>query len=138
MRKPRIYVTEADLMKLIDMVHRTSGLPAADVCSLHRLRDELERAVVCVSQNIPPDAVTIGSTVRVRDLKTGVESIFEIVLPLDSDVDNGRISVLAPVGAALLGYRAGDSVTWPVPSGTRTLRIEAVLYQPEAAIAEID
>jgi len=55
------------------------------------------------------------------------------VFPVDADIEAQRISVLAPIGTALLGYRAGDDVQWLTPGGRKSLRIEEVLYQPEAA-----
>jgi regulator of nucleoside diphosphate kinase len=58
---------------------------------------------------------------------------YRLVFPKDADVDAGAISVMAPVGMAILGYAVGDVVEWPVPSGSRRLSIEQVLYQPEAA-----
>jgi regulator of nucleoside diphosphate kinase len=59
--------------------------------------------------------------------------VFTLVFPAEADYERGRLSVLAPIGMALLGYRAGETVEWKVPSGVRRLKIEQVLYQPEAA-----
>jgi regulator of nucleoside diphosphate kinase len=58
---------------------------------------------------------------------------YELVYPADADMAHGRLSVLAPVGTAILGYRRGDVIEWPVPAGLRRLRVEEVLYQPERA-----
>jgi regulator of nucleoside diphosphate kinase len=71
--------------------------------------------------------------VRMKDLNSGREFTYQIVLPKDADISENRISVLAPIGTALLGFRAGNSVEWRVPSGMRRLRILDVEYQPEAA-----
>ena len=73
------------------------------------------------------------STVRLRDLDSGKEMIYSLVFPNEADVDEGRISILAPVGTAMIGYRIGDTIEWEVPSGLRRLRVEEVLYQPEAS-----
>jgi len=59
--------------------------------------------------------------------------VYTIVFPVDADIEKKRISVLAPVGTALIGYRAGDIIEWATPGGTRRLQIEKVLFQPEAA-----
>jgi regulator of nucleoside diphosphate kinase len=59
--------------------------------------------------------------------------VLRLVFPSEADFDRGRVSILAPIGTALIGYRVGDTVEWKVPSGRRRLRIEEVLYQPEAA-----
>jgi regulator of nucleoside diphosphate kinase len=75
------------------------------------------------------------STVRVRDLDRGVRRVYTLAFPTEADIERRRISILAPIGTALIGYRAGDQVEWPTPGGTRRLEIEEVLFQPEAAAA---
>ena len=74
-----------------------------------------------------------NSKIRVRDLDTGEENEYTLVFPHAADITKRAISILAPVGMALLGFRAGDVIRWPVPGGARTLKIVSVLYQPEAA-----
>jgi regulator of nucleoside diphosphate kinase len=73
------------------------------------------------------------STVRVRDVNSGSSMVYTLVFPVDADVAQQRISVLAPIGTALLGFRSGDVFEWKTPGGTRRLQIEEVLFQPEAA-----
>jgi len=73
------------------------------------------------------------SRVRVLDLDDICELEYTIVYPHEADYANGKISVLAPIGTALLGYREGDTVEWQVPGGRRRLKIDAVIYQPEAS-----
>jgi regulator of nucleoside diphosphate kinase len=75
----------------------------------------------------------MNSQVLLCDIDTLETMTYTLVFPKDADIDSGSISVLAPVGTAILGYRQGDIVEWPVPAGIRRLRIEKVLYQPEAA-----
>jgi regulator of nucleoside diphosphate kinase len=77
----------------------------------------------------------MNSRVRVRDLMTRAEFVWAIVFPQAANAERNRVSVLAPIGTALLGYRAGDTIEWQVPSGRRRLRILEVEYQPEAARA---
>ena len=59
--------------------------------------------------------------------------VYALVFPQDADLAQGKISVLAPIGTAMLGYRVGDVFSWQVPSGERRIKVEAILYQPEAA-----
>jgi regulator of nucleoside diphosphate kinase len=75
----------------------------------------------------------MNSQARVRDLKSNEEMVFTLVFPTEADYVRGWLSVLAPIGTALLGYRAGDTIELEVPAGVRRLKIEQVLYQPEAA-----
>jgi regulator of nucleoside diphosphate kinase len=125
----KIYVTERDLERLDRMVSSAGNTP-----NIMRLREELDRATVVRSEEIPPNVVTMNSRVSFKEMETGEESEITLVYPSDADVGRGRISILAPVGAALLGLSVGDDIEWPLPSGkTRTFKIMSVLFQPEAA-----
>lgn len=97
------------------------------------MTEELERAEVVLSKDVPPDVVTMNSKVILRDLNTSEEMTYVLVFPKDANINVGAISVLAPIGTAILGYAKGDVVEWLVPSGIRRIRIKKVLYQPEAA-----
>ena len=98
---------------------------------LAALEGELDRARVVPPGEIPPDIVTMNSTVRLRDLDCDETLTYTLVYPPYADASKDRISVLAPVGTALIGYRQGDTVEWKVPAGKVRLRVEEVLYQPE-------
>ena len=74
-----------------------------------------------------------SSRVHLTDLDSGEELLFTVVFPSRANADEGRISVLAPLGTAVLGYRAGDLIEWDVPGGRRRLRVLRVVYQPESA-----
>jgi regulator of nucleoside diphosphate kinase len=94
---------------------------------------ELERAHVVAPREIPGDIVTMNSAVLVRDLDTEAGMALTLVFPSDTGLELGRISILAPVGTALLGYRVGATIEWKVPGRMRRLRIERMIYQPEAS-----
>jgi regulator of nucleoside diphosphate kinase len=97
------------------------------------LKQELEHAQVVDSKDIPADVVTMNSTVKVRPEGSKRTQTFTVVYPEHADIDEDKISILAPIGTALLGYREGDEVEWEVPAGKRKFTIEKVTYQPEAA-----
>lgn len=99
------------------------------------LDQELDRAEVIAAGDLSPHVVTMHSTVRVRDLDSGTTVVYPLVFPVDADIEKKRISVLAPIGTALIGYRAGDLLEWSTPRGTKRLHIEEVLFKPEAAAA---
>ncbi len=84
-------------------------------------------------ERIPPDVVTMNSRVVLRDLDSDETMTYTLVFPKDADIGAGAISVLAPVGTAIIGYAVGAVIEWPVPGGIRRIRIEQILYQPEAA-----
>ncbi|WP_442483298.1 nucleoside diphosphate kinase regulator [Aeoliella sp. SH292] len=98
---------------------------------LNDLRAELLAAKIVESNKVPPDVVTMRSTVRLCDLDSNEEDIYTLVYPDQADIARSRLSVLAPVGTAILGYRVGDVIQWRVPNGTRRLRVEEVIHQPQ-------
>jgi len=133
MKDRTIFVTKEDMQRLHDLVASAERISSRDLQHLQVLKEELERAEIVASSEIPADVVTMNSRVRLRDLDSGRESIYALVYPRDADVAQGRISVLAPIGTAIIGYRAGDVIVWAVPAGERRFKLEEVLYQPEAA-----
>lgn len=129
MKRPKtIYITERDWERLERMVSGAGKAP-----NIAKLRNELDQATVVPSEKIPFDVVTMNSRVSFQELDTGEKSEITLVYPSDADINRRRISILAPVGAALIGLRVGDEIEWPLPSGkTRTYKIISVLFQPEA------
>ena len=128
-----IYITRPDmekLRKLIDGVRENAAKPTANLDSLER---ELNRAKVVASRKIPKDIITMNSVVRLQDLASEEESTYTLVFPAQANVGDNKISILAPIGTALIGYGVGDIIEWQVPSGMRRLKVQEVLYQPEAA-----
>jgi regulator of nucleoside diphosphate kinase len=97
------------------------------------LHEEIDRAQVVDSRDIPPDVVTINSRVRLLDLDAGQEMVLTLVLPASANFEEGRLSVASPIGTAILGYAVGDTIEWQVPAGAKRIRIEEIPYQPEAA-----
>ena len=132
-KEANIYITKVDrerLTKLIELTREREGDVNREY--LDRLEEELERAKVVAPEDIPPDVITMRSTVRLKDMDTNGEMIYWLAFPTEANYDEGKISVLAPIGTAMLGYRHGDVIEWEVPSGVRRLKVEEVLYQPES------
>jgi len=95
------------------------------------LAEELDRAIVVPSDRIPKDVVTMNSRLVYSDESTGATREIELVYPDEADLVAGRVSVLAPVGCALLGLSAGQAIDWNLPNGqVHRLRVESVLSQP--------
>jgi regulator of nucleoside diphosphate kinase len=133
MGQRRIVITQDDMARLKELVRQGRKASRRDQDHLAELDQELDRAEIINAADLSPDVVTMHSTVRVRDLDSDRSVVYTLVFPVDADIEKKRISVLAPIGTALIGYRAGDHVEWRTPGGTKRLQIEEVLFQPEAA-----
>jgi regulator of nucleoside diphosphate kinase len=133
MRDRGIVVTAFDQDRLRHLLEGFRRWNARDRTHVDHLEAELDRAEIVLPGEVPFDVVTMNSEVAVRDMDSNEEMTFAVVFPSDADVDRHRISVLAPIGTAVLGYSVGDTIDWKVPGRTRRLKIERVLFQPEAA-----
>jgi regulator of nucleoside diphosphate kinase len=127
-----IHVTGQDMQRLRHILSAPGVASTRDQGHLQTLWEELDRAVVVSAEETPPDVVTMRTLVRIRDLESGLQGDYTLVYPWEADVDSNRVSVLAPLGTALLGYREGDQIEWRMPGGVRRLRVEKILDQPEA------
>ncbi|KAA3629765.1 MAG: nucleoside diphosphate kinase regulator [Proteobacteria bacterium] len=128
--RPGIILTSQDLNRLETLL---DALPTDAFPGKVELRAELDRAEVVEPQDIPPDVVTMNSRVRFA-LESGEEFSLTLVYPKDMDGSADRISIIAPVGSALLGLSAGEHIEWPRPGGgILKVRLVEVVYQPERA-----
>jgi regulator of nucleoside diphosphate kinase len=133
MKRREIFITQMDRDRLEELIAAAEEFEDQNRKDLHDLQEELDRARIVEPKKVPPDVVTMNSRVLLRDVDTSEEMTYTLVFPKDADIDSGAISVLAPVGTAILGYSEGDVVEWQVPSGRRRISVEKILYQPEAA-----
>ena len=133
MSKKLIYITENDMKRLRELIMGAREFGNEDKKYLKELEDELDKGEVVNFQDIPRNVITMNSKVRLRDINTQKDMVYWLVFPDDSNADQGKISILAPIGTALLGYKVGDIIEWRVPAGLTKLKVEEILYQPEAA-----
>ncbi|HUQ07489.1 MAG TPA: nucleoside diphosphate kinase regulator [Kofleriaceae bacterium] len=122
-----IIVTDADLERLQPVLDQNDS-PLAE-----SLDAELRRATIVPQREVPPDVVTMNSELVYEDVESGAKRVVRLVFPKDANATAGRISVLAPIGAALLGLHVGQEIEWRVPAGVRRIRVAEIRYQPEAA-----
>lgn len=133
--KDTIYITEFDLKRLKALIkHAKESWGKRIVPHIVELDEELGRAEIVEPEAVPRDVITMNSRFRLSDLETGEEKIYTLVFPGSADSSDGKISILAPLGTAVLGYRVGDIVEWKMPGGFRRFIIKSLLYQPEAAL----
>ena len=132
----RTLLPEPDARRLTEIAAGILGAARRDHDGLARLSDTLDHARVVSSEDLPPDVVSMHSTVRVADLGTGEEATYTLVYPASADAAARKLSILAPIGLALLGRREGEEVRPQAPGGLRRLRIVKVEHQPERAMAD--
>ena len=128
MKTRKIWMTRSDMERLRALIEIYNG---GDTPYVDRLEEELDRAKVVDAKDIPGDAVTMNSVVRIRDLDTGEEKMFTLVFPGRPCESGKAVSILAPVGTAIIGYREGDVIEWEVPAGKKRIEILEIIYQPE-------
>lgn len=120
-----LYISRYDYPKLRLLLANSLHARASNL-ALRNLRDELERAEIIDPAVFPADVVMMDSTVEFEDLETGEIAEYTITFPERADVDAGRISILAPIGTALIGCREGSVVKWSTPGGIRRLKVRRI------------
>lgn len=133
MAERAIYITDYDMQRLRKLLEDARSVEDRRREDLKALKLELDRARRVAPEDVPPDVITMNSRVRLIDEDTGEEMVYTLVFPGDANMREDKISVLAPIGTGMLGYRVGDTFTWMVPDGERRLSVAEILYQPEAA-----
>ena len=128
-----IHITSQDKERLEDLLAEVAVSDPRKQGELNALLDELQRAVIVDPKEVPNDVITMNSRADLLDLESGETLTFTLVFPAEANVEEGKISVLAPIGAGMLGYRVDNEFEWNVPAGIRRMRVTRVDYQPEAA-----
>lgn len=127
-----ITVTQLDFIRLTQLIQALRENKSVDIEYLVFLGIELQKALKVDSKLITPDFVTMNSVMNVEFLDGGKTMELRLVYPQEANFSKGLISVLSPLGCALLGYKSGDVVTFKAPKGEQKVRINSVIYQPEA------
>ena len=128
-----IYITEFDMQRLKELLEDAKASSYRGRNDLEQLEMELNRSILVAPQDVPADVITMNSRVCLFDLDNEDELTCTLVFPNEADISQNKISVLAPIGTAMLGYSVGDTFEWEVPAGLARFRVKEILYQPEAA-----
>ena len=128
-----IYITSEDKQRLEDLLMEVEASDPRKHGDLKALTEELHRAVIVDPKDVFSDVITMNSRAEMRDLESGESVAFTLVFPSEANIDEEKISVLAPIGAGMLGYRVGEDFEWNVPDGVRHMKVTKLHYQPEAA-----
>mgnify|MGYP001217470009 CR=1 FL=1 len=132
MKQKEIFVTEVDHYRLSQLLSAERIGKKNNAENLRKLAQELYRAVKVEPDKIDPDVVTMNSIIEFTDLDNNISKELKLVYPQNADIKKGLVSIMAPIGTALLGYRKGDIIEWDVPAGKKKFLIRNILYQPEA------
>ena len=129
----KIMITEKDYAKLIELIQKEREFGSDDKKEhLKELESELSLAQIVPANMIPKGVITMNSKVLLRDMTSGEDMPYELVYPEEADLLEDKISILAPIGTAVLGFKEGSIINWRVPEGMVKLKVKKVLYQPEA------
>lgn len=133
MNSQELYITYPDLMQLAQAIVDVQRQPMRTATEREQLKRELARRVPVTAKGVPSDVITLNSDVQLLDLATGDILGCTLVLPEEADAALFKVSVLAPVGMALLGHRVGDVIDRQIPGGVQRMKVLRLLYQPETA-----
>ena len=133
MSQQKVLITENDQQRLLALLTRLRNWGDTPPDNLRVLEERLEAATVIDTVDVPRSVVTMNSLVGLRDVDLNEKFSCTLSYPDQADVVKHKVSVTVPLGSRMLGAREGDTIECPVPSGLRTLRVERVFYQPEAA-----
>ena len=122
-----IYITKDDARQLREVLEVDKGMNHFEQNNLQELETELNRGKLVDPSDVPQDVITMNSTVHLLDLDTEEEMVCTLVYPDDADIDQNKISVLAPIGTAMLGRGVDDAFEWEVPAGLRRLKVKEIL-----------
>ncbi len=129
--KNKICITKYDYTRLKSMIQEYTKTNKADT-NIKDLLGEIERAQKVDSYTIGSNYITMNSVFELKKMNELDFQQFRLVFPEDADIDKDKISVIAPIGTAVLGYKVGDVIKWKVPDGENVFQITNILYQPEA------
>lgn len=119
-----ITITERDAFRLRQLVQASDPSNAENI---QRLKTELERARIVPVEDLPANVIAMNSTVELEDLEDGEILTYTLVFPESANIEAGKVSILAPLGMAMLGFKVGDEIEWPVPAGTLRVRVRRLV-----------
>lgn len=129
----RIIMNKLDYTRILKSIEDAKSLKTINAAEAEKLLKELDSARIVEPHEVPADIVTMNSIVKISFLKTNKEVKFQIVYPDQANIKENKISIFSPIATALIGYKVSDEIEWIVPSGLTKIRIDEIIYQPEAS-----
>ncbi len=131
MKLKDIYITQYDLERLLKVLRELPEKKHVTGFSVQELEDELNRGIVVSPKEVPENVITMNSRVLMRDVESGNDMTLWLVFPDKVDAVKNPVSILSPLGTAMIGYKVGDVFEWESPSGKKKIEVLDILYQPE-------
>jgi len=131
MKANRIIVSDRDARRLRVLIDQALHLGPREREYALRLQGEIDRAEIVPEDKLPEDVIALYSRVELEDLSDGEVSVYTLVFPEEADVTEGKISILAPIGTGMLGFRVGDEFQWDTPGGEMRLKVRKVTAHAE-------
>ncbi len=128
-----LILNKLDYLRIQKCIDEAKQLKSITASESEGLMKELNSAEILEPEKIPSNVVTMNSIVKISFLNTNKQIQFQIVYPKQANVKEQKISIFSPIATALIGYKVGDEVEWIVPAGLTKIRIDEIIYQPEAA-----
>ncbi|HCY42165.1 MAG TPA: nucleoside diphosphate kinase regulator [Prolixibacteraceae bacterium] len=128
-----LIVNSLDYQRIQRQIKEAMVQKTIDVAEAEKLIKELNSATILTPHEIPADVVTMNSVVKISFADSGKQLEFKIVYPNEANFKEKKVSIFSPVATALIGFRVGDLIEWMVPGGLTKIRIDEIVYQPEAA-----
>lgn len=129
----KIILSQLDYSRIKACIHDAKQFRSINAKDAAALMNELDSAEIVDSEKIPGNVVTMNSIVKISFLNTNKQTEFQIVYPGKANLKEKKISIFSPIATALLGYKKGDEIEWIIPAGPTKIRIDEIIYQPEAA-----
>ena len=129
----RITLSTLDYQRIYKSINEAEDANDISENEAQALSAELEQAKIVEPEEMPHNVVTMNSKVKITFVNTGKQIELKIVYPQDADINQNLISIFSPIAAALIGYKEGETIDWIVPSGPTRLKVDEIVYQPEAA-----
>jgi regulator of nucleoside diphosphate kinase len=131
MKAKDIFITQYDLERLKKLLNDIPQENHYKHFYIQGLEDELNRGIVVSPKEVPENVITMNSRVLMRDLESGNDMTLWLVFPDKVGAVKNPVSILSPLGTAMIGYKVGDVFEWESPSGTKKIEVLDILYQPE-------
>jgi len=129
----QIILSKLDFTRILDSIKVAKQSNKLNAAEAELLLGELNSAEIVEPQEIPVNVVTMNSIVTISFLNINKSVNFQLVYPNEADIKKNKISIFSPIATALIGYKVSDEIEWVVPSGLIKIRIDEIIYQPEAA-----